>query len=90
MGCMGGHYPVQYNFNFTEHNGFMNGFIPPPVPTWWSALGFNSEYPNTVVDFEYIEGSDQYDWVIEFQCDQGKNALGKPHVKFTGFNFYSA
>eukprot|EP01063_Lacrimia_lanifica_P005118 TRINITY_DN12941_c0_g1_i1.p1 TRINITY_DN12941_c0_g1~~TRINITY_DN12941_c0_g1_i1.p1 ORF type:complete len:221 (+),score=92.66 TRINITY_DN12941_c0_g1_i1:76-738(+) len=86
LSCFGSKpYTFPYYFNQTAHNGFLTGFIVDP-PAWWKVLGFDSVYPNTIVDYEEAADGGQYAWVLEFQCRE--NAKGDK-VKFTGFNFYS-
>ena len=65
----------------------LKGFIAPPVPVWWKALGFAATYNNTIVDFaeDPDDPDGQLDWVIEFQCRE--NGDGKK-VQVTGINFY--
>ena len=41
-------------------------------------------YPDTVVDFRLSEDGGQYEWVIEFQCEQADDI-----VTFVGINFYA-
>jgi len=78
-------YELPYYFNKTAHNGFLNGFLIDP-PAWWHLLGFDDQYPDTIIDYKEAADGGQYEWVIEFQCRQKQ---GGDKVKFTGFNFYS-
>lgn len=78
-------YSFPYFFNQTGHNGFLTGFLVDP-PAWWKLLGFDSEYPDTIIDYKEAADGGQYEWIIEFQC-RAKQAKDK--VKFTGFNFYT-
>jgi len=88
IGCFGLPSRVHYYFNVTADTGALVGFIAPPVPVWWKALGFAATYNNTIVDFaeDPDDPDGQLDWVIEFQCRE--NGDGKK-VQFTGINFYS-
>lgn len=78
-------FEFSYFFNQTRHNGFLTGFIVDP-PEWWKLLGFDSVYPDTIIDYQESADGGQYDWVIEFQCRQSQKG---DKVKFTGFNFYT-
>lgn len=78
-------FEFSYFFNTTANPGQLAGFIVDP-PKWWTLLGFESFYPDTIIDYKESADGGQYDWVIEFQCRQKQ---GGDKVKFTGFNFYS-
>jgi len=79
--CFGKAYDVPLYFNVTDTKGFLMGWTPET-----NVIGVT--FPDTVVDFQPSADGKQYDWVVEFQCVDGK-VLGKPKVEFTAFNFYS-
>lgn len=85
LDCFGRPYPVVFQFYLTEMKGFFNGTVE----------GFpRRQYPDTIVATGGItkEGytkKEQYEWVIEFQCNTQK--LGdQQFIKFVGINFYCA
>eukprot|EP00750_Incisomonas_marina_P033118 INCI9573.2.p1 GENE.INCI9573.2~~INCI9573.2.p1 ORF type:complete len:386 (+),score=54.05 INCI9573.2:103-1260(+) len=78
LGCVRGGpnpYNVPLRFNLTDTTGYFRG---------WSPVTGRLPYPDTVVDFKLSPDGGQYEWVIEFQCEQVDDK-----VVFTGINFYS-
>ena len=46
-------------------------------------------FPNYIVDVGVDPSSGEYEWVIEFQCIQGKKIFGRNWIEYYGLNFYS-
>lgn len=81
LSCFGHAYPQELLFNFTEHPGYVLGYVPvTKIPFLPAGVVAGMVFPDTVVDFKTgPEG-----WLLELQCVE---ALG--HVMFVGINFYS-
>ncbi len=81
-----GNYPVHLGFKIKEGmRGFLEGYTN-------ETGGIHGHiFPDTVVDFKESStpGRDQYDWVLELQCDEVhvKGVIDK--IVFIGINFYS-
>lgn len=58
--------------------------------TWNSIIPFVDRivWPNMVVDVEE-DDEGNYEWMIEFQCIQGRAIFGIEWIAFYAFNFYS-
>mmetsp|Transcript_21482 Transcript_21482/g.64268 ORF Transcript_21482/g.64268 Transcript_21482/m.64268 type:complete len:248 (+) Transcript_21482:1466-2209(+) len=88
LSCFGTPYPVAYYWNTTKDPGHMKGFLDNP-PWYWRMFFGNQVYEETIVEVK-DDGGEQYEWVIEFQCTENKDSLGRPtSVKYAAINFYS-
>lgn len=82
--CAGGTYFA--NLTFAIHMG-KPGVLD---ATWNSVIPFVDRiiWPNTVVDVKE-DDERNYEWMIEFQCIQGRRIFGIDWIVFYAFNFYS-
>jgi len=81
--CAGDTYFANLTFAIQPTPGVLNA-------KWNSIIPFVDRivWPNTVVDVEEdVEGN--YEWMIEFQCIQGRPLFGIDWIAFYAFNFYS-
>ena len=80
--CAGKSYLNKLSFKMNNETGTMLGR--------WNGLPLvdKLQFPNTVVDVG-LDKKGNYDWVIEFQCLNGRNPVtDKKYVSFYAFNFY--
>ena len=75
LGCFGKGYTVPLRFDITDTPGFFIGE---------QSVVKQIKFPDTVIDYKLSEDGSEYEWIIEFQCDE---ALGR--ILFTGINFYA-
>ena len=81
--CLGDTYFANLTFAIQPTPGVLHA-------TWNSIIPLVDRiiWPNTVVDVEVNEDGN-YEWMIEFQCIQGRPIFGIDWIVFYAFNFYS-
>lgn len=81
--CAGKVYYSNLTFALTDVAGVSVG-------TWNGIPGIDKiEFPNTVVDVGVHPDTGDYEWMIEFQCVDGKKINNNTWIAFYAFNFYS-
>jgi hypothetical protein len=78
------HADLSFDLNVdTNRRGYMIG-------KWNSFLPMRGvSFPNYIVDVGVNPWTGKYEWVIEFQCKQGKNPFSSDWIEYYGLNFYS-
>jgi hypothetical protein len=84
--CSGQVYHADLSFDLNvdkNRRGYMIG-------KWNSFLPMRGvSFPNVIVDVGVNPWTGAYDWVIEFQCKQGKKLFSSDWIEYYGINFYS-